>query len=190
MIDITVIILTLILLLLIFAVVARAIINKQKIIGDPPIPVLFFILAKFCVIVNVAFLIMRCLRVSIHGLFVPPLPVEIIALILLFTGIVFLFLSTFRLNKDLIFGLSDSKDHKLQTSGIYSLSRHPFYLGFILILLSSCLFTPNIINIVAFTGAWFIHHFIMTGEEKFLESVYGEEYRQYTRRVSRYMTFK
>jgi protein-S-isoprenylcysteine O-methyltransferase Ste14 len=61
--------------------------------------------------------------------------------------------------------------------------------GFLFILLSSCLFIPHIINIVSFAGAWLIHHFIMIKEEEFLGLHYGEEYKQYTQKVRRYLTF-
>ncbi len=112
---------------------------------------------------------------------------DVIALAFLIAGTVILILATFKLNKDLVFGLSSSESHKLQTTGIFSLSRHPFYLGFIFILFSSCLFNPHYLNILAFAGAWIIHHFIMIKEEQFLTSQYGEEYRQYAKRVKRYI---
>lgn len=176
--------------LLLTFVIVRAIITRQKIIGKPPIPVLYFILAKFLVLINLTFLVMNCLQINVNRIFDPPLFFEIMALSFLFIGVVLIFLSTFRLNKDLIFGLTDTQTHKLQTKGIYSLSRHPFYLGFIFILFSSCLFTPNYINIFAFIGTWFIHHFIMIEEEKFLESMYGDEYKNYIKKVNRYINIK
>jgi len=176
--------------LLVAVVITRAVIQKQKIIGRPPIPVVFFILAKMMVVINLAFLLLRGFQINVSTICNPGFNADIIALALLLSGTVVLYVSTFQLNKDLIFGLSDSDDHHLLTKGVYSLSRHPFYLGFILILFSSCLLTPNYINIFAFLIAWFIHHFIMIEEEKFLESVYGEEYRLYKKRVSRYVTFK
>lgn len=183
-------ILSLLLFMLIVIVVVRAIISKQKIIGKPPIPVLFFILAKLCVLINLVFLVIYGLRIKVTKIFEPPVFIEIIALLSLLLGVILLFQSTIRLNKDLIFGLSDSDNHKLQTRGIYSLSRHPFYLGFILILFSSCLFTPDYINLSAFIGAWVIHHFIMIKEEQSLEHQYGDEYRQYKKSVSRYVNLK
>ncbi len=125
----------------------------------------------------------------LYRLFVPVKIIDIIALAILIIGTVILFLSTIKLNNDLVFGLSSSESHQLQTKGIYSISRHPFYLGFIFILFSSCLFNPHYLNILAFIGAWIIHHFIMIKEEQFLNSQYGEEYRQYAKRVNRYITF-
>jgi protein-S-isoprenylcysteine O-methyltransferase Ste14 len=172
------------------AIVGRAILKKQTIFGRPPIPVFFFLLAKLMVVVNLSFLLLRGLNISLGEIYKPALISDIIALVLLLSGTVILYVSTFQLNKDLIFGLSDSGDHHLHTNGLYSMSRHPFYLGFIFILFSSCLLNPHYINIIAFLIAWFIHHFIMIKEEEFLESVYGDEYRLYMKKVRRYLTIK
>jgi protein-S-isoprenylcysteine O-methyltransferase Ste14 len=188
MIATIVLIISLLLILLIAFVVMRAIIKKQQIIGKPAVPVVFFLLAKMLVIVNLTFLLLKGLNINVYRIFEPDIYIDVIALGFLIIGAVILFISTFKLNKDLVFGLSSSEDHKLQTKGIYSISRHPFYLGFICILFSSCLFNPHYINILAFMGAWIIHHFIMIKEEQYLSSQYGEEYRQYAKRVKRYIT--
>ena len=189
MISTLVLIISFLIFFLITAVVVRSIFKKQQIIGRPPIPVFFFILAKMLVLVNLVFLLLKGLNINVHRIFAPVEFIDIIALIFLFVGTVLLYLTTIKLNNDLVFGLSSSEDHKLQTKGVFSISRHPFYLGFIFILFSSCLFTPNYLNILAFIGAWIIHHFIMIKEEQFLISQYGEEYRQYAKRVKRYISF-
>ncbi len=189
MISTLVLIISLLLICLIAVVVARSIIKKQQIFGRPPIPVFFFILAKMLVLVNLVFLLMKGLKINVNGIFVPTGFTNIIALAFLIAGTVILYLSAIKLNKDLVFGLSSSEDHKLQTGGIFSISRHPFYLGFIFILFSSCLFNPHYLNILAFAGAWIIHHFIMIREEQFLGTQYGEEYREYAKRVKRYISF-
>ena len=188
MISNIVLIIFLFLILLISVVVIRAIIKKQEIIGRPPIPVFYFLLAKTLVIVNMTFLLLKGLNISVNRIFVPYGIIEIIALVFLIIGAVILLLSAVALNKDLIFGLSSSGEHKLQTKGIYSLSRHPFYLGFFFVLFASCLFNPHLINIAAFLGAWLIHHFIMIKEEEFLKTQYGEEYIRYAKKVKRYIT--
>lgn len=188
MISTIVLIFSLLLIFLIAAVIIRAIIRKQQIIGRPPIPVAFFLLAKILVLINLTFLLLKGLNISVYRTFIPVILIDFIGIVFLISGTVILFLSTFQLNRDLIFGLSSSEDHKLQTKGVYSISRHPFYLGFIFILFSSCLFNPHYLNMLAFIGAWIIHHLIMIKEEQFLYSQYGEEYRQYARRVKRYIT--
>ena len=189
MIAVIVLIIFSLLMMLITFIIIWAIFKKQQIIGKPPIPVAFFILAKILVMINLAFLLLKGLNINIYGIFETVEFIEIIALIILIIGTVILFLSTFKLNKDLVFGLSSSEEHKLQTKGIYSVSRHPFYLGFIFILFSSCLFNPHYLNILAFAGAWVIHHFIMIKEEQFLLVKYGEDYIQYAKRVKRYLLF-
>lgn len=189
MISTIVLIFSLLLIILITVVIVRSIIKKQQIIGRPPVPVFFFILAKILVLVNLTFLLLKGLNINVYRIFSPIEFIDIIALVFLMTGTVILFLSTIRLNNDLVFGLSSSEGHTLQTRGVFSISRHPFYLGFILILFSSCLFNPNYLNILSFIGAWIIHHFIMIREEQSLSSQYGEEYRQYAKRVNRYITF-
>ena len=188
MITTIVLIISLAIILLITIIIGRAIITKQQIMGRPPIPVFFFLLAKLFVLVNMIFLLLKGFNINVYRLFAQNEFIDIIAIAFLITGTVILFLSTIKLNKDLIFGLSSSENHKLQTNGIYAISRHPFYLGFIFILLSSCLFNPNILNIVSFAGAWTIHHFIMIKEEEFLTIQYGDEYRGYVKRVKRYIT--
>jgi protein-S-isoprenylcysteine O-methyltransferase Ste14 len=190
MISTLVLIISFLLILLIAAVVGRSIITKQQIFGRPPIPVFFFILAKMLVVVNLTFLLLKGFNIHVTRVFVPAEFVDLIALAFLIVGTVILYLATFRLNKDLVFGLSSSESHTLQTKGIFSISRHPFYLGFIFILFSSCLFNPHYLNILAFAGAWIIHHVIMIREEQFLLSQYGEEYRQYKKRVRRYISLK
>ena len=189
MIETLVLIVTLAIFFLVFVVIGRSIISKQSIFGHPPVPVFYFILAKMLVIVNLVFLLLKGLKINVYRVFEPVWYMDWIALILLIIGTVILVLSTVQLNYDLIFGLSSSDKHKLHTKGIYSISRHPFYLGFILILFSSCLFTPHYINIAAFLGTWFIHHIIMIKEEQFLISQYGQEYSQYAEKVKRYITF-
>jgi protein-S-isoprenylcysteine O-methyltransferase Ste14 len=188
MISTIVLIISFLLIFLIASVIGRSIITKQKIIGRPPIPVFYFILAKFLVVVNLTFLLLKGLNINVFRVFASVGFIDIIALAFLIIGTVILSLSTIQLKSDLIFGLSSSGNHKLQTGGVFSISRHPFYLGFIFILFSSCLFNPHYINILAFLGAWIIHHFIMIKEEQFLISQYGEEYRQYAKRVKRYIT--
>ncbi|MCX6284003.1 MAG: isoprenylcysteine carboxylmethyltransferase family protein [Bacteroidetes bacterium] len=189
MVETIVLIIFFLLISLVLAIVGRAIVTKQSIIGRPPVPSFYFILAKILVLVNLIFLLLRGLNISGDRMFIKVVYIDWFAVSLLIIGTVILFISTIQLNTDLIFGLSSSESHKLQTKGIFSISRHPFYLGFLLILFSSCLLTPHFINIISFIGAWFIHHFIMIKEEEYLTSQYGDEYRQYAQKVNRYLTF-
>ena len=82
-------------------------------------------------------------------------------------------------------GLPSGK-HELRTSGIYKLSRNPMYASFIFLNTATFLFLPSLLLLVIMVYGMVVHHFIILGEEKYLENVFGDEYRQYKSRVSRY----
>ncbi len=97
---------TVFLILYIASILARALVKKQQIIGRPPIPVGFFLLAKILVLVNLSFLLLKGLERNVRLIFVPSLAVDILALVFLSGGTIVLVLAAFQLNKDLVFGLS------------------------------------------------------------------------------------
>ncbi len=112
MISIIVLIVFSLLGLVISFIIARAIITKSQIFGRPPIPVPFFLLAKMLVIVNLAFLLLKGLNVPVCRIFGPNEIIDIAAIVILLAGAVILILSTIRLNKDLIFGLSSTESQR------------------------------------------------------------------------------
>jgi len=82
-------------------------------------------------------------------------------------------------------GLPTGK-HELRTGGIYKISRNPMYASFIFLNTATFLFLPSILLLVVMLYGMIVHHFIILGEEKFLEKEFGEEYKKYKERVSRY----
>ncbi|MDP2334938.1 MAG: isoprenylcysteine carboxylmethyltransferase family protein [Bacteroidota bacterium] len=82
-------------------------------------------------------------------------------------------------------GLPTGK-HELRTSGIYHISRNPMYASFIFLNTATFLYLPSILLLVIMIYGTIVHHFIILGEEKFLENEFGDEYRKYKTRVSRY----
>lgn len=188
MIEIIVLIVTSLLFIMVGVMIIESAVKKQQIFGRPSIPIVFFSMAKICPFIILLFLLLKGMHVQIPTIVVFPEFVDYIALLLFFLGLILAELTSFKLKKDLVFGLSDSKSHQLQTKGVYSFSRHPFYMGFLLILISSVLFVPNIFNIILLVITWILHHFIMIKEEKFLTLKYGEEYKEYSQKVNRYIT--
>lgn len=83
-------------------------------------------------------------------------------------------------------GLPTGK-HELRTGGIYKFSRNPMYASFIFLNTATFLFLPSIILLSVMIYGMVVHHFIILGEEKFLENEFGDEYRKYKARVPRYM---
>lgn len=82
-------------------------------------------------------------------------------------------------------GLPTGK-HELRTGGIYRISRNPMYASFIFLNTATFLFLPSILLLVVMIYGMVVHHFIILGEEKFLETEFGDEYRKYKSRVARY----
>jgi protein-S-isoprenylcysteine O-methyltransferase Ste14 len=80
------------------------------------------------------------------------------------------------------------KSTALVTSGPFRISRHPMYVGFVLVLLGAAMMlgtlTPFIIG-AAF--AIFIDVVFVRFEERKMEHQFGEAWREYKRRVRRWL---
>ena len=84
-------------------------------------------------------------------------------------------------------GVPDKKETSLVTTGIYSISRNPAFVGFDLMYLGIVIAFPNAWHAcaAAFT-AWLFHKQIKS-EEVFLETAFGKEYLEYKNKVRRYI---
>ncbi len=66
---------------------------------------------------------------------------------------------------------------QLNTSGIYSIIRHPLYLGNYLMWIGIVFFTYNLYFVLIVSlGYWLYYERIMFAEERFLEKKFGENY--------------
>lgn len=84
--------------------------------------------------------------------------------------------------------LTPNKTSKLVVTGFYRYSRNPMYVGFFLLLVALEVWLTNIISLV------FLPLFVVTinrmqiqPEEKALEELFGDEFRQYVMRVRRWI---
>lgn len=82
-------------------------------------------------------------------------------------------------------GLPEGK-HELRTTGIYKISRNPMYSSFIFLNTAAFLFLPSILLLVIMVYGMVVHHFIILEEEKYLESQFKDQYRNYKASVPRY----
>ncbi len=93
----------------------------------------------------------------------------------------------------------------INTTGIYSVVRHPLYIGNYFMWLGVCMFIESFYFVIIFTLAfWIYYERIMYAEEQFLRVKYGEEYlswadrtplifpkfSQYTRPAGEFKLFK
>ncbi len=83
-------------------------------------------------------------------------------------------------------GLPEGK-HELRTGGIYKFSRNPMYASFIFLNTATFLYLPSLLLLGIMIYGMIVHHFIIRGEEKFLENEFGDEYRNYKASTPRYL---
>jgi protein-S-isoprenylcysteine O-methyltransferase Ste14 len=80
--------------------------------------------------------------------------------------------------------LSRQRANVLNTTGIYSILRHPLYLGNFIIWLGLALFIESIWFVVVFILVfWLYYERIMFAEEMFLRDKFGEEYLNWSEKT-------
>jgi len=171
--------------LLIIVFIARLMKGGINVIANPPINTVAFITAKALAFSSCLFIPMGAVMpdlkwYSAYGFF------PWLALVFFIPGVFIAVAAMKTLGDDLIFGLPEGDIKKLQTGGIFRISRNPLYLGFILIIIASCIYTPNPLNFAAGLGALTLHHMIVLKEEKFLIGRHGSVYIEYMGMTRRY----
>jgi len=75
----------------------------------------------------------------------------------------------------------------LVSRGVYGLSRHPMYLGILLVYLGLAGFTLSAMALAAWAVTFLIYDRLASYEERDLEAHLGREYAEYRGRVRRWM---
>jgi protein-S-isoprenylcysteine O-methyltransferase Ste14 len=102
------------------------------------------------------------------------------------SGFILLFAGRFELGASFRIG-RPKECTRLKVGGLFRISRNPMYLGVYATLLASVLRTLN--PVLFLFGAFIVavHHRIVLAEEEHMRNAFGEEYRDYSRRVGRYL---
>ncbi|MCJ7825192.1 MAG: isoprenylcysteine carboxylmethyltransferase family protein [Anaerolineales bacterium] len=108
------------------------------------------------------------------------------AILLLCFGLMFAIVGIINLGKSTRLGIPE-EDTELKTNGLYKISRNPVYLGFNLSTLSAILFLEHFIVLIMGIYSIFVYHWIILGEERYLESHFSEQYGEYKKKVRRYL---
>jgi len=75
-------------------------------------------------------------------------------------------------------------DHKLVTTGLYSFSRHPSYLGWFWWTIGMAALLGNPVSVIGFAGvAWYFFYDRIAYEEQLLIDMFGNQYLEYKQRV-------
>lgn len=84
-------------------------------------------------------------------------------------------------------GYNEDQNTDLVTTGIYKYSRNPAFLGFDLLYIGCVLALPNSFNITVTIAAVVLFHMQILGEERFLDSTFGNSYAEYKVKTMRYL---
>ena len=87
-------------------------------------------------------------------------------------------------------GIKYDQKTKLVTSGIYKISRNPYFLSYNILILGYIFVFPSLILIVFYVCLVMVFHKMILEEEDYLETVHGDLYLDYKKKVNRYLTLK
>ncbi|MCL9807533.1 isoprenylcysteine carboxylmethyltransferase family protein [Flavobacterium amniphilum] len=83
-------------------------------------------------------------------------------------------------------GIDEETKTELITSGLFSYSRNPIFLGMIISLLGLFLTTPNVLTLIFLIIGYTLIQIQIVFEEDFLTSLHGQNYIDYKQKVRRY----
>ncbi len=87
-------------------------------------------------------------------------------------------------------GIKYDQKTDLVNTGIYRLSRNPYFLSYDILILGYLFIFPSIILFALYLALVITFHFMILEEEDYLQSVHGENYVAYKKKVNRYFTLK
>lgn len=116
-----------------------------------------------------------------------PVWARVVAISIAVTGVAVFITSVVTMRDSWRAGVSKTDKTELVTSGIYSFSRNPAFLGFDLVYIGILLMFFNLILfIISVFGVVIFHLQIVNVEEDFLIDTFREEYINYKKKVCRY----
>jgi protein-S-isoprenylcysteine O-methyltransferase Ste14 len=84
----------------------------------------------------------------------------------------------------------ERKNPKVVDYGLFRYSRHPIYLGALLIYVGFLIMSLSISALCVYIIAWIYYDFIAEYEEKLLKARFGSEYQLYSKKVAKWLSFK
>lgn len=183
--DIFILILYGILGVLFFAVLFYVKLQGRELLGRPAMNIYIQMVGKFSIFIPAILLLAAALGKNVAWLEVPEW-LQWVAVFICFEGILFLNGSLLQMGKYTKVGLPRKDEIRLQTKGVYHLSRNPMYFGLFLVALASLIYVPNPVNLITALLGIAVHHRIIINEEKYLEIKFGKQWHEYAGKVRRY----
>lgn len=113
-----------------------------------------------------------------------------------YTGYVFIFIALviglmalYEMRNSWRVGIRHDQKTELVTTGIYALSRNPYFLSYDILFIGIFLIYPSLTLLVLITALMIVFHQMIKEEELYLEKMQGDPYRIYREKVPRYFLF-
>ena len=116
--------------------------------------------------------------------------IEIIGGLILLLGVATAMLATllFKKDKTTVNPMNPEETTTLVTTGIFSITRNPMYLGSFLSISSTILFFGSWFGIIILMFfVWYINKFQIIPEEEAMEKLFGGKYSEYRQKVRRWI---
>ena len=116
--------------------------------------------------------------------------IEIIAVFILLAGLVTAFLGylLFKKYKTTVNPINPEETTILVTTGIFSITRNPMYLGLFFVICSTVLFFGSWFGIIILIFfVWYINKFQIIPEEETMKKKFGNKYNEYKKNVRRWI---
>lgn len=123
----------------------------------------------------------------VAGCVIVPLWLSVIGAAFAFTGVGFFLLAVVAMKDNWRAGIDASQKTKLVSRGIYRISRNPAFVGFDLFYIGIAAMFPNLFLVLLTLAGLVVFHLQILQEERYMRSVFGESYDDYTRKVRRYL---
>lgn len=87
-------------------------------------------------------------------------------------------------------GIKHTQKTALITTGVYRISRNPYFLSYGILIFGYFLIFPSVIILLLLVFLVVIFHKMILEEEVYLVKIQGEKYKEYKEKVNRYITLK
>ena len=86
-------------------------------------------------------------------------------------------------------GVIEEQQTELITTGIYSMTRNPYFVSYNIMFVSYALMLQNTILVILTIIGFTLVHWMIMKEEAYLREIHGDQYENYCSKVSRYILF-
>lgn len=110
-----------------------------------------------------------------------------IGMFLLFLNLIISFLALIQMRDSWRVGIKENDKTELINSGIFRITRNPYFLSYIVLFLAYILLIANILLLISSSFAIFSIHKMIIKEENYLKALHGKKYLDYKNSVPRYL---